>query len=337
MKATQKIEVLLPVLSSLPFELEFNENILDVIKELVSTTYMFPLEAEQLNTHPVRVKFRLLDKDDPRINSLNTIGRRQYYILVYTELEIIDQPIEGIVDWNIPSIEFWTEITVNHFIKRLYDFILCINIARVGTFEVAQGIAYINNQFYKKTNMMISNFRDVSLFTQKTKWPPLDNMEIKVVWDWIIDKNGFLDGVGGTAIERALTALTYLFGSSGESIEGIDLFFTMIALEALYCSSNNGIKEQLIEKSQVFLGIQNEYKKLFKSMYDYRSKFIHGGLNFPGKYHYFDGDADYEKFSKESYDVTLMAQSVLIATLQQLSKRNMNELTFRYSLVGKNF
>lgn len=68
-------------------------------------------------------------------------------------------------------------------------------------------------------------------------------------------------------------------------------------------------------------------------MYDYRSKFIHGGLNFPGKYYFFEGSDEFDKFSKESYDVTLMAQSVLIATLQQLSKRNMNELNFKYSLV----
>ncbi|GLI04308.1 hypothetical protein YDYSG_03380 [Paenibacillus tyrfis] len=138
--------------------------------------------------------------------------------------------------------------------------------------------------------------------------------------------------MGGTPVERALSALTYLFGTSGESTQGIDLFFTMIALEALYCSSNNGIKEQLLEKSQVFLGVQNEYKKLFKSMYDYRSKFIHGGLNFPGKYHHFDASDDFEKFTKETNDVILMAQSVLIATLQQLSKLNMHELNFKYSL-----
>ncbi|WP_341279177.1 hypothetical protein [Paenibacillus sp. FSL H8-0537] len=329
----QKVEVLLPIFSSLPFKHDLNEIIKQVINELVSTTFLFPIEADQLTTNQVKVSFNLLDESDIRINLCKKSVRKRFFLLAHTELEIIDELIEGIEEWNVPSIDLWSKISVDHFVKRLYDFIISINIARVGSLQLDQGLIFIDNLIYKETEMMINNFQEVLFFTQKTKWPVLEELEIHTVWNWITAKVGFLDGVGGTPVERALTALTYLFGSHSESNEGMDLFFTMIGLEALYCSSNNGIKEQLLEKSQVFLGAQNEYKKLFKSMYDYRSKFIHGGLNFPGKYYFFEGSDEFDKFSKESYDVTLMAQSVLIATLQQLSKRNMNELNFKYSLV----
>lgn len=183
---------------------------------------------------------------------MQKVRKEKIFLLAHTELEIIDELIEGIEEWNVPSIDLWSKISVDHFVKRLYDFIISINIARVGSLQLDQGLIFIDNLIYKETEMMINNFQEVLFFTQKTKWPVLEELEIHTVWNWITAKVGFLDGVGGTPVERALTALTYLFGSHSESNEGMDLFFTMIGLEALYCSSNNGIKEQLLEKSQVF-------------------------------------------------------------------------------------
>lgn len=324
---------MLPVLRSFSHEYDFNKIINQAVQELLLLEIIFPLDADQIVGKQARVKFKLADENDDRKQLINKRERSKIYLLVQTELEIIDKPIEEIKEWNIPSIDLWEKESVDYFIKRLYDFIITINISRVGTFQVDEGLIYIEDQFYGRTKILINSFEEAYIFTQKTKWPTLEHLNIAEVWEWITKKVGFLDGIGGTAVERSLTALTYLFGDVNESNEGMDLFYTMIGLEALYSSSNNGIKEQLVEKSQVFLGVQNEYKKLFKSMYDYRSKFIHGGLNFPGKFNYFDGTEEFSSFTKENHNVTLMAQSVLIATLQQLSKRNMNELTFKYRLV----
>ncbi|RKL61404.1 hypothetical protein DXT63_16925 [Thermoanaerobacteraceae bacterium SP2] len=116
--------------------------------------------------------------------------------------------------------------------------------------------------------------------------------------------------------------------SSSESNQGMDLFFSMIGLEALYCSSKHKIKKQLIEKTQIFLGTPIKYKRLLKNMYNYGSKIIHGGLNFPGKYHIFDAMEEFEQYENDYYYTILMAQSVLLATIQQLIKRNMNNLSF---------
>ncbi|OBZ08345.1 hypothetical protein A8L34_23820 [Bacillus sp. FJAT-27264] len=330
---TQRVEIILPILRSIPFDKEWEEAINQVVDELVSTAFLFPLSAEQLEINEVKVKFEILNENDIRIDLLEKSIRKRTVLSAQAQLEIIDKPVKGIEEWSVDSIDLWSQVSIDHFVKRIYDFIISTNVARVGIIQVDEGLIFVEGQLYGKTKMMISDLYEVFLFTKKTKWPNLGNLEINTVWNWVKGKVGFLDGVGGTPVERALTGLTYLFGSSSEFNQGMELFFTMIALEALYCSSNNGIKEQLLEKSQVFLGVQNEYKKLFKSMYDYRSKFIHGGLNFPGKYHIFDGSDEFEKFTEESIEVSLMAKSVLIATLQQLSKLNMNELNFKYSLL----
>ncbi|WP_281933163.1 hypothetical protein [Paenibacillus tyrfis] len=106
--------------------------------------------------------------------------RKRIIISAYTELGIIDKPIEGI-EWNVPSIHFWSKISVDYFVKRIYDFIISINIARVGSFQVDQGLIFIDDQLYDKTQMMISDFYSVFLFTQKTRWPILENLEINTV------------------------------------------------------------------------------------------------------------------------------------------------------------
>ncbi|WP_026487430.1 hypothetical protein [Caldanaerobius polysaccharolyticus] len=58
-------------------------------------------------------------------------------MIANADLEIIDRPIDGIKDWGIPSIEFLSIATVDYFIKRMYDFVIGINIARVGSIEIA--------------------------------------------------------------------------------------------------------------------------------------------------------------------------------------------------------
>lgn len=329
----RKIEFILPIFEPLPTHDIFGGLIDKVIRELTSHQFLFPLDADQLLTNQIEVTFELLDENNDIISPLRRIGRGRLFLLAHAVLEIIDKPIEGSETWSAPTIDLWTDLSVSHLTKRIYDFIISVNIACVGSVEIDRGLVYVDGILYKQTEMLINDFKEVFIFTKKTKWPTLEHLEIRDVWEWITKNKGFLDGIGGSPIDRALTALTHLYGS-GNSNEGMDLFFTMIGLEALYCSSNNGVKEQLVEKAQVFLGTQNEYKKLFKGMYDYRSKFIHGGLNFPGKYYIFDGSDEFDKYLRESYEVTLMAQSVLIATIQQLSKRQMSKLEYKYSLVN---
>lgn len=75
----QKVEVLLPIFSSLPFKHDLNEIIKQVINELVSTTFLFPIEADQLTTNQVKVSFNLLDESDIRINLCKKSVRKRFF------------------------------------------------------------------------------------------------------------------------------------------------------------------------------------------------------------------------------------------------------------------
>lgn len=55
-------------------------------------------------------------------------------------------------------------------------------------------------------------------------------------------------------------------------------------LEALYCQGNSNLPGQLNVKSTLLLGDRVSFKKDFNKMYDYRSRFVHGDLNFQDQY-----------------------------------------------------
>ena len=53
-------------------------------------------------------------------------------------------------------------------------------------------------------------------------------------------------------------------------------------------------------------------------MYDIRSRFIHGALNFPSKYYIYDEIEEFDEFMMKEYSQCLeMLEAVLVATMQQ--------------------
>ncbi len=127
------------------------------------------------------------------------------------------------------------------------------------------------------------------------------------------------------SIERALSALTYIYDCYSYE----DLFYSMIGIEAIYVRSKEGILQQIKDKSKSIFGEPKDYMKRLKHMYNVRSRFIHGELNFPPRYCP-DGDTqEFFQFSdKEYFDALNMAQALLIASIQQFILMDTDEIEF---------
>ena len=108
----------------------------------------------------------------------------------------------------------------------------------------------------------------------------------------------------------------------------MDLLWSLIGIEALYCSGKEGLSEQIFTKTQIFLGEIIDYKKKLKQMYDFRSRLIHGDLNIPPN-HFYDDD---NPFRDQLFDSTVFAVAILTATLQKMVYENKKELNFKYKL-----
>jgi hypothetical protein len=141
------------------------------------------------------------------------------------------------------------------------------------------------------------------------------------------------DGIGRTRVGRALAALTHVFEERESLNPGPRLLWALLGLEALYCDGKEGLKAQLIRKAQLLLGPFSSHKKSMSKLYDYRSRFVHGGLDLPISYRYRADDEDAGKFLEEAEDAAAFATVTLLASVQELVRRNWQTLDFDFVML----
>ena len=110
------------------------------------------------------------------------------------------------------------------------------------------------------------------------------------------------------------------------------MLWSLVGIEALYTKGEAGLAEQVKHKSQAFLGRQDAYKKEIAKMYDFRSRFVHGDLDFPGyltPYESEGAERRYQEGLKASND---LATAVLVASIQELIRRDCKGLDFSYAV-----
>lgn len=217
----------------------------------------------------------------------------------------------------------------SHIEKRVSDLIVVLAIAKKGIIECTGGQIYINRKFISKMPILIHSINSAIKITEKYKWPVIRNMPIKQVWLWYSSFSQETDGLSFSRIGRALNAYSQLFSTQGGEDEQAELFWTLLGIEAIYVQDKENILQQVNENSELFLGKRIEFKKAFKELYDYRSRFVHGDLNINNKFLLKDGtteflDGIYKFYEKQGY-----AGAILLATFQKLIRLNKREIEFK--------
>jgi hypothetical protein len=109
----------------------------------------------------------------------------------------------------------------------------------------------------------------------------------------------------------------------------------MQGLEAFYCRGSGDLRRQLSEKSRLFLGKWDKMKNIVGSLYDFRSKFVHGSFNIER----WNNDCMYNskdmKDQDDLYKATMFAIRLLLATLQKCVEQDIDNVEFEYSMIIK--
>lgn len=222
--------------------------------------------------------------------------------------------------------------------QQVLNILVCANLSCVGSVQIAS--SRLLEDGVQEENDVSLPFTDAaflhgaSSLAQKHNWPELHTLEFTKVWKWTNKHQGFIQGVSGTRTERALCAFSRLFHSSGYD-HGQELMWSLIGIEALYGKGRESIIEQVREKTQLFLGNQTAFKKAINEMYDTRSRFIHGDLDFPSLAFSVDANDNFNRigeYSHKPYSAVSMATAILVATLQELIIRDWSGLDFAYSV-----
>lgn len=224
-------------------------------------------------------------------------------------------------------------MVISDFTKRIYDLVVAVNIAIVGSLDCDDGAILIDGKVVDKTKCVKPELSFASEYVKKFRWPTIKRLSILDTWNWLSKNEGYCNGVGGSSLDRSLSAFSYLFHTdNSNSIADLDMFWTMVGIEALYANNSFGVKDQIIEKTQIVLGELVDNKKAFKAIYDVRSRLVHGDMNFPGKFHIYDAQIEYENYYDKMDKATLLVKAILIATYQFMVENKIHNLNFKYNL-----
>jgi len=218
------------------------------------------------------------------------------------------------------------------FKKRIYDLFVIANLARIGSLEIHDSCLIQDGRKHKKPfELNVSELRFALEFAQKIGWPKFHKSKIARTWKWALQRKGFLESFSDDATSRALNAFTHLFKLN----EGpVTLFWAIMGIEALYVRGREPKMEQVRERTQVLLGEQTSFKKKISEMYNFRSSFIHGDLDFPGRHLLHDAAPEVESHDTALNEATSLAIAVLTATIQVLISKNWDGLRFSYTVAN---
>lgn len=217
------------------------------------------------------------------------------------------------------------EEVMEDFNQQIQNFKVAVNISYPGLLEIRETETYVNNKYYKSSSKPLSSLLVSVTKANRDEWPQINIININKSWNWLKQRKGFIKGMSTNSIERALSALTYIYDCYSYE----DLFYSMIGIEAIYVRSKEGILQQIKEKSKAIFGEPKDYMKRLKHMYNVRSRFIHGELNFPPRYCPDNDTQEFVQFAdKEYFDALNMAQALLIASIQQFVLMDTEEIEF---------
>lgn len=229
------------------------------------------------------------------------------------------------VEWKDEENQF-TEIISNDLITKLA---LLINLTYSTKIDFLAGIIFSKARKYiGKTKVLLSTLDFSYEHAKRIRWPVIKSLELNDTLSWFISNGLHTNYSSKNKLHRAINAFSYQFSNLHEK-DTSKLFWTMVGIEALLAEGVNNVMGQIKSKSSIILGQPVEYKKKLDKLYNYRSRFVHGDIDFPAKF-----SSDYDNFESEYWDYLHFANSILLALIRTLVVMKKDAFEFEYRMKG---
>ncbi len=280
------------------------------------------LYIKKLNKRNKEIKVNF-DNTDKKVHTT--------YLKFSTEISVLNKKAFEEKKDHYISFEYFVKSYVKHLI-------IYLNLAKPGAFDTREGLVKTsesstpNEVKISEFPMLVNSFPYAIEIANKSKWPPIKNLPITETLNWLDKHWQAFEIISVNKIQRALNAYSYLFHDNLQDNSPNDLFHSLIGVEAIFVKGNSNIQDQVNQKSQILLGKRNEFKKIFSELYDYRSRYIHGQLNFINKYFVDDRSIAIDQMLNTS-EKSAFAEAILISAIQKHIEMDCTE--FEYELILK--
>ena len=286
------------------------------------------LESMFYDNNSEFIKVKLLNKKERRAKKIiNNIkfDESKYEILRFS-IKISKK--DHITDWS-------DEIIIHIFIKNIHELFIIANICVLGSIDYSHSIIFCNNKItdYNLDRIDVWPLQRSVELTKKIGWPKLDDINFFTAWNWFKKHDKYIDGFINNKTSRAINAFSRIFSFyQFEWDESIILLWSLIGIEALYVEGRTTIMEQVREKIYTLFGEPSSHKKIISDMYNFRSRFVHGDIDFPGFGFISDALEKYEKYADQQMDTVNIAIAILGSTLQYIIKNDWSGIKFSYAV-----
>lgn len=326
MKSSLNIEVVIPLIQVYKPEKHIESYVQDAIDELLSLGKK--LEFELLDLGKFHASIYLIENYRPfsgqNFSESNAIvfqvivpnNYRYYGVRTNSTREVSEEE----------KMKLFKRAVSDEFRLKVFYFLIISQIAKPGAIKSRKGDVYVDNTLENYAYSSISIHRESLDDVEELKWSTYKSLKFQQVWDWY-QKNSFsFQRHSKSKTERALNAFTHLFRDSLEGNE-FDLFWSLVGIEALYCSDNECSSDKILEGIQSYLGKTTDHEEMLKQMYHFNSRLVHGDLDIlPVHYELEDGES--EEFMQSLYDSTILAVAILTSTLQKMVIEDIRDLKF---------
>ena len=185
--------------------------------------------------------------------------------------------------------------------------------------------------------LLLSAYYLDDYFARSLPWPKLARLDLETVDSWYKRVRNGVGQVPETPVERAIFALLHICRSSGRPEDIVWIFY---GFESLFQTRAGENLNALLDRIALLLEPNEEQRKYLKeqlrSMYEYRSSFVHGGLQVVHPMHSDSVDPRSQAKYGHIVDLSVFGTRLLVACLQRYVAENWLVVRFRTSIEPSN-
>jgi hypothetical protein len=310
--------------------------------EIIFLAIPFPSDIGPFDREEDFDKFYLIQKELADLSgclSIPLFGRNETHLqFLWLQDDSLIKQIED--KYQVPFNNDWQYLAIycdnpcdpDLLIKYLTDLVVLINICYPGIIGIKDSWHMRNGvveHIYPLGKLDTMSIQFAVLYARKLDWPRLEDIKIVDAWEWYMHQEDYLEqeGFENDICTRAMNAYARMLDLPENDVY-MQIVWSMIGIETLYKRGRNNGKRQFVENVPKILGQYDGFEKEFDLMYEFRSRFIHGGVDFPGLCLLGDANLKYGQIDSDQERTLSFAASILIASLQQIIKGNWRVVLF---------
>lgn len=224
------------------------------------------------------------------------------------------------------------EFFIIRFLEMMF---ITMNLAVPGSLNIYKKElkATFNENNFKNEEISLSSgpFEFVWETSEKLNhWPKIDFLSLEKTVEWYKSLDIMFKQKATTNIERCIFSLINFCHEPAFSPS--DFIWLTHSLEALYDTPREGILNSLKQRLFLFLGTpnshNNEIKKKITSLYDLRSKFVHGTMEVVREPSNEILDSSLNQYMEEMNLMNDFGMMLIVSTMQKMIDENSKGLLF---------